>query len=69
MIHRHHVHCFTAIVPAESSDESDVSSDSSDSSEDVRVVEGWPLSSGPNQPLGDWEKYTKVRAADTQTLH
>lgn len=41
---------------ADSSDESDISSDSS---EEVRVVEGWPPSSGLNQPLGDWEKYTK----------
>ena len=45
-----------------------MSSDSSDSSEGVRVLEGWPLSSGPNQPLGDWEKYTKVRAVKAQSI-
>ncbi len=34
---------------------------SSDDEERVRVLEGWPLSLAANGPLGDWEKYTKVR--------
>ena len=45
----------------ESSDDSETSSDSSSEDGDgVRVVQGSTPQLGTNQPLGDWEKHTKV---------